>query len=1631
LSLPVAGSVPASAVPPAPPSTGALLPGALQLPKSLSNGPISGATVFLDANRNGVLDFLDSNRNGIQDEDELSEPSATSYPDGTFALLVPSAFDRNQNGVIDPDEGQLVAIGGIDTTTLLPVTTPLVAPVGIGVVSPLSTIMATLVTEYGYTVADASQRVRDAFNLPDVDLATFNPSAAAAEGSANGPAVIAANARVADAVSMIARLLGGAPGAPPNGYLDQVVYDQLAALIAPPDVALDLAAAGVVQSVINGSLNVTGLDLSDEVVGGAAIIIAASNQYIDQALATGADPLTAIAQAKRVARTATADQLALVAAGNVAVADGVAANTGAALEASIAAAPVGNVLPPELGVTDVEWTETDSGTRDFVFTIVLKQPSVLPVRVHYATGDGEATAADGDYVPTSGDLVWEPGDTSYRTVHVTVNGDTRPEPDESFFLALSDAENAVIRRNFGFGIIRNDDAVSYTPPADGADNDVLVRTRDGTLTVKRNGADVLSGFYTLPGPLTVSGVPGVANSFTVELAGEQPLPGDGLVIVGTGADTLLLGDGAAASVVHRITGASTGVFTVNGSTISYSGLSGVWDDRTVPFSFSPTAPAEDGVVTFQAEVSDPAMLTGSTLTWTITHGADSHDGGSETMCRFTPTVAGEYVVTLTVTTEDGRTGSTVQVITVSAVNKAPLAWDADYTTAEDQAVSGSVTATDEEGDSLTYTVATNPQHGVVALNSDGTFTYTPARDFNGEDSFTFRASDGNLDSAPATVFIMVSPVNDAPTLPSIAGLTLEAGVGEQTVLLSGITAGPADEAGQALIVSAASDNTDLIPTPAVELLPGGSAVLRFTPAAGVGVVTINVTARDDGGTDRGGVDTVQRTFMVTLVDTTPPMTSATLSGTVGNEGWYRSPVIMALAASDLASGVAGIEYRIDGGAWTAYAAPFSLSDGVHTVQYRSADLAGNVETSNSLAVKIDTVAPLATLTPTRPTDHNGWYNHAVSFAVGATDGGSGVVSRTADFSYGGPDSTAASVGAAATDEAGNVGYAAFVFRYDGTAPTVGGSPDRPPNGAGWYNVDVTVHWTVSDALSGIGFAPADSTLVGEGDHLSASASVSDQAGNSATAIVSGIRIDRTAPVTTASATGAAKNASGWFTGQVTVSLSAADQAGLSGVAATYFRGDGGAPQAYTGVLVFTTDGTHTVTFWSVDNAGNVEPASTLTVMIDTTAPTTGPVVSSIMVVPTDPSGPWTVDRFAPAGFTPGQAGGGRVGVVDEFISAADQNGSRPPAYNYDFFDFQGRGLTLPAGTTYVAADLYVPASWMSLTQQDPNGNPSSWGSLASLWATGINGLGNAIAYPVIGFNNQANSGSGGLQVFDQTNRWTNVPGFAGADQWYHLGFGLRAGELDYFVNGQLVYTDVTATGTTAFTTVMLQGYNGGHDYHAYWDNLSTTQDADRAFVLGLYQSLLGRDGSSDAGVNGWVGLLKGGTARTEVATSLVHSAEYQGRLVDQLYQVCLGRAADAAGRAGWVGYLQAGGTGEELAGQLFGSAENQARLADNTAFVKSLYNTVLFRGASDAEVAGWANALGAGVSRQQVAREFLHSQEASGRAVEAIYTTYLHRQADPVGEAGFAGLLQQPDGQAAKAMAAVLASEEYWARYWA
>lgn len=96
------------------------------------------------------------------------------------------------------------------------------------------------------------------------------------------------------------------------------------------------------------------------------------------------------------------------------------------------------------------------------------------------------------------------------------------------------------------------------------------------------------------------------------------------------------------------------------------------------------------------------------------------------------------------------------------VNAIPAADDIALTTNEDVPIAANLIATDSDGDELTYTVTTEPQHGELSGTAPS-LVYTPNDDFDGSDSFTFIANDGTDDSAVATVSITMTPVNDAPS----------------------------------------------------------------------------------------------------------------------------------------------------------------------------------------------------------------------------------------------------------------------------------------------------------------------------------------------------------------------------------------------------------------------------------------------------------------------------------------------------------------------------------------------------------------------------------------------------------------------------------------------------------------------------------------------------------------------------------------------------------------------------------------------------------------------------------------------------------------------------------------------------
>jgi hypothetical protein len=136
--------------------------------------------------------------------------------------------------------------------------------------------------------------------------------------------------------------------------------------------------------------------------------------------------------------------------------------------------------------------------------------------------------------------------------------------------------------------------------------------------------------------------------------------------------------------------------------------------------------------------------------------------------------------------------------------------------------------------------------------------------------------------------------------------------------------------------------------------------------------------------------------LLALTDTTAPVTSAAVQGTVYN-GWYTSDVHVSLSAVDGDTGVIRTEYRLDSSSeWITYSGPILLTaDGVHTLAYRSIDAAGNVEQINVLPIKIDQTAPLLTValdkTTIWPPNHELVTIHA---QLNAADTASGVAAVT-------------------------------------------------------------------------------------------------------------------------------------------------------------------------------------------------------------------------------------------------------------------------------------------------------------------------------------------------------------------------------------------------------------------------------------------------------------------------------------------------------------------------------------------------------------------------------------------------------------------------------------------------------------
>ena len=130
-------------------------------------------------------------------------------------------------------------------------------------------------------------------------------------------------------------------------------------------------------------------------------------------------------------------------------------------------------------------------------------------------------------------------------------------------------------------------------------------------------------------------------------------------------------------------------------------------------------------------------------------------------------VGGTTLATVNLATGAARTVGTVAggetVVGLALLLDVPQVTGDGYTTAEDTVLDVAqpgVLANDSSpvGATLTATKASDPAHGVVVVNSDGGFTYTPAANYNGVDAFTYVVSDGSRSSGPVTVSLTVTPV---------------------------------------------------------------------------------------------------------------------------------------------------------------------------------------------------------------------------------------------------------------------------------------------------------------------------------------------------------------------------------------------------------------------------------------------------------------------------------------------------------------------------------------------------------------------------------------------------------------------------------------------------------------------------------------------------------------------------------------------------------------------------------------------------------------------------------------------------------------------------------------------------------
>ncbi|MFF1277335.1 OmpL47-type beta-barrel domain-containing protein [Streptomyces marokkonensis] len=276
-------------------------------------------------------------------------------------------------------------------------------------------------------------------------------------------------------------------------------------------------------------------------------------------------------------------------------------------------------------------------------------------------------------------------------------------------------------------------------------------------------------------------------------------------------------------------------------------------------------------------------------------------------------------------------------------------------------------------------------------------------------------------------------------------------------------------------------------------------------------------------------------------DTTAPEATAKVTGSQNDKGEYVGSASVTVEATDEGSGVERIEYAVGtDGAWQPYTAPVVVDQvGTHTVRYRALDKAGNVSAEKTVGFTVvppptdDTTPPETSATVDGEKNDDGAYIDMATVTVTASDTGSGV--NTIEYAIGADGAWQPYTGPVMVHQVGT-----HTVRYRAT--------DKAGNAAAAKSVEFTV----------VAAPPQDTTPP-----------------------ATGVTVEGT------------RNSDGAYVGDATVTLSADDGHGGSGVAGIEYSLDGGPYLAYTGPVVVDRAGRHTVAYRASDQAGNTSEPLTV------------------------------------------------------------------------------------------------------------------------------------------------------------------------------------------------------------------------------------------------------------------------------------------------------------------------------------------------------------------------------------------------------------------------------------------------------